>query len=409
MRKVLVMPDGHWLAHVSRPLEIAKALAKLGSYQIVFAGEGEYMRLPQECGFDVRPVLTLAPGHVLRCSRAGRANWWDYPTLARHVEADLEVFALEKPDLVLGDFRLSLSTSCELAGIPLVVTLNAAWTNYYAAKVRAPEHFWFTRAFGRRLTTRLLPLAKSTILRLDSRPFRRYRRERGLTPRHNIWDVWRGDLNLLVDTPAFGPTEGLPETFQYIGPIVWEPDLPPPEWLDQLDSKRPTIYFTMGSTGYARFFDLAVELFRNTNYQLIMTTAGMVQFDGLPGNFFATEYAPGSALAERSDVVVCHGGNGTIYQALGHGVPVIGIPTMHDQEFNLDRVVALGVGIHLSELRFRPEHLHQAVRKVLADGTYREGARRQQAVLRGFDGPRAGARAIDDFLNRGCSPVHVVE
>ncbi len=399
MRKVVVMPDGNWLSHVSRPLEIAKALRELGGYQIVFAGDGAYMRLPRECGFDVRPALTLAPDHVMRCCRSGRANWWDYGTLAAHVEADLEVFTQEKPDLVLGDFRLSLSTSCELAEIPLAVTLNAAWTDYYSARVRAPEHLWVTRALGRRLTTRLFPWVKSAILRLDSRPFRRYRRERGLAPRHNIWDVWRGNLNLIVDTPDYGPTEELPDSFQYIGPIVWEPDIAPPPWLDRLDPDRPTVYFTMGSTGYPHFFELAVELFGDSEYQGVMTTAGMAQFDKLPDNFFAADYAPGSALLERSDVVVCHGGNGTIYQALGHGVPIIGIPTMHDQEFNLDRVVALGAGIHLSELRFRPEHLEQAVQEVLANGSYRGGARRQQAGLGQFNGPRAGARAIDNFMS----------
>lgn len=392
------MPDGNWLSHVSRPLEIAKALRKLGNYHIVFAGDGEYMHLPKECGFDVRPALTHDPEHVMRCSRSGRANWWDYDTLSAHVEADLDIFKQEKPDLVLGDFRLSLSTSCEIAKIPLVVILNAAWTDYYSAQVRAPEHLWVTRALGRPLTTRLFPFVKNVILRIDSRPFRTYRRERGLPPRHNIWDVWRGDLNLIVDTPDYGPTEKLPDSFQYIGPIVWEPDIAPPLWLNRLDPNRPTIYFTMGSTGFPHFFELAIDLFGDSEYQVMMTTAGMVQFDRLPRNFFVVDYAPGSVLMEQSDVVVCQGGNGTIYQALSHGVPIIGIPTMHDQEFNLDRVVALGAGIHLSELQFQPEHLKQAVQTILATRSYREGAERQQVVLRKFDGPHAGALAIANFM-----------
>ena len=73
---------------------------------------------------------------------------------------------------------------------------------------------------------------------------------------------------------------------------------------------------------------------------------------------------------------------------------------MRDQEFNLDPVVALGAGIHLSELRFRPEHVQRAVQQVLSDAAYREGAERQQAIVNRFDGPRAGAQAIDKFLGR---------
>jgi len=91
----------------------------------------------------------------------------------------------------------------------------------------------------------------------------------------------------------------------------------------------------MGSTGYARFFEQAIEIFGNSEYQCIMTTAGMVSLSCIPENFYVTDYAPGSKIMEKSDVVVCQGGNGTIYQAMSKGVPIIGIPTMHDQEFNL--------------------------------------------------------------------------
>lgn len=155
----------------------------------------------------------------------------------------------------------------------------------------------------------------------------------------------------------------------------------------------------MGSTGYPHFFELAIELFGNSDYQVMMTTAGMTEFDTLPDNFFATDYAPGSALMKKSDVVVCQGGNGTIYQALSHGVPIIGIPTMHDQEFNLDRVVTLGAGIHISDLHFRPEHLKHAIQEILDNNEYGEVARQQQVILEQFDGPRAGAQAIDNFIN----------
>jgi len=362
--------------------------------EIVFAGEGRYLALAREAGFRVVPATTMDPDLVLRCSRAGRANWWNGERLRAYVKADLEVFARERPDLVLGDFRLSLGTSCEHAGSPSAITLNAAWTNYSSARSRAPEHLAITRALGRPLATRLLPWIREGILRWDARPFRRLRRELGLSPGSNIWDAWRGDLNLIVDTPEYGPTEHLPGNYHYIGPIVWEPDVEPPSWLAELDPDRPIVYVTMGSTGDPRFFDAAVDLFGHTELQVIMTTAGLARLPELPPNCRAVELAPGSRLMEVSDVVVCQGGNGTIYQALAHGVPIVGIPTMHDQEFNLDRVEALGVGIHLSELRFRPEDLRGAVRRTLEDESFRRNAAWHAERLRGFDAPRRGAELI---------------
>lgn len=75
---------------------------------------------------------------------------------------------------------------------------------------------------------------------------------------------------------------------------------------------------------------------------------------------------------EKSDVVICRGGNGTIYQAMSKGVLIIGIPTMHDQEWNFDRVQDLGFGIHLSELKFKSDHLIRAVEAIFTNEAYRE-------------------------------------
>lgn len=400
MSKILAMPDGNWLSHVSRPLEIAKQLREMG-HEVVFSGTGEYLELARQAEFAVRPSFCLGRDHVLRCSRSGRANWWSYELIERGVSSDLEAIEAEKPDLVLGDFQLTLSTSCSLATVPYASILNASWTNYYSAKQRAPEHLAVTRILGRALTTALMPIVKHSILSADARPFRKFRRKHGLQHDNlNMFDIWRGDLNLLVDTPEYGPCDGLPASFHYIGPIVWEPDIALPEWYDEIDARRPTVYFTMGSTGFAKFFHQAVDIFGDTEIQGVMTTAGMSHLDAVPSNFFVTEYAPGSAIMKKSDVVVCQGGNGTIYQALRAGVPIVGVPTMHDQEFNLDRVVELGAGVHLSELRFQPEHLRSAVHRVLEDGSFAAGARRQADVLASYDGPRRGAEIIDRYLER---------
>ena len=399
MKKILVMPDGNWLSHVSRPFEIAKILREMG-HNVIFASDGNYMRLPREAGFKIFPIKTISPDRVLAVSRSGRVNWYGYSLLKECVEEDLKLFNNLKPDLVLGDFRLSLSTSCEYANIPLAVTLNAAWTNYYDVRIKAPEHLIFTRILGKRIATWLAPWIKNRIVILDSSPYRKLRIEKGLTPCTNIWDIWRGDLNLIVDIPEYGPTKNLPPDFHYIGPIIWEPEIDVPDWLEKIDPERPTIYFTMGSTGYDRFFEQAIEIFGNSEYQCMMTTAGMVNLSYIPENFFITDYAPGSKLMEKSDVVVCQGGNGTIYQAMSKGVPIIGIPTMHDQEFNLDRVVDLGIGIHLSELKFKPSNLVEAVEKVLTHKSYKKNVYKYVKIIEKYDAPRKGAELIDSYLNQ---------
>ena len=192
-----------------RALEMTNVLRKMG-HDVLFASDGYYMKLPREAGFEVLSIKTISPDRVLACSRSGRTNWYDYNLLKECVTEDIKLFDQVKPDLVLGDFRLSLSTSCELASIPLAVTLNAAWTNYYTVRIKAPEHFRVTRILGKRITTWIAPWLKTFIITFDSLPYRRLRREMGLNPPKNIWDIWKGDLNLLVDIPEYGPTRSLP-------------------------------------------------------------------------------------------------------------------------------------------------------------------------------------------------------
>lgn len=397
MKTILVMPDGNWLSHVSRPLAIAKILRKMG-FRVLFAGSGEYMKLPRSDGFDVVDLFSISADRTLEVCRRGSANYYHYHLACKCVEEEIRLFNELRPDMVLNDFRLTLSTSCEIMHIPMVVTLNAACTNYYAVRTRCPEHFPVTRFVGQHIGDFFAPPVKQFLWWFDALPLNRVRKKYRLSPRKNIMDIWRGDLNLIVDIPEYGPTHELPDNFHYIGPITWEPDIEMPQSFYTIDRSQPCIYFTMGSTGFARFFHQAIDLFAHTDYQCIMTTAGMVHIDSAPRNFRVYDYAPGSKIMQIADAVVCHGGNGTIYQALSAGVPIIGIPTMHDQEFNLDRVVALGAGIHLSERRFVPRDLLNAVKDVLHKPLYKEAARKCATILGPYNAPQKGAELIREFL-----------
>lgn len=398
MKTVLAMPDGNWLAHVSRALEIAKELRKNG-FNVIFAGNGEYMKLPLSNNFEIRTVFSLSKERTLAVSVSGRANYCDFSIADECIKEELKLYDEIKPDLVLNDFRLTLSTSCEIAKIPMVSLFNASWTNYYSVKIRCPEHTFLPGLVGQSIANYIAPPVKNFIIRFDVIPINRVRKKYGLIAKINLWDVFRGNLNLITDIPEYGPTKNLPPDFHYIGPVVWEPEIESPAWLKLIDPNRPCIYFTMGSSGLSKFFQNAIDLFGNTDYQCILTTAGMAYFDSLPSNFYICDYAPGSEIMKISDMVVCHGGNGTIYQALTYGVPIIGIPMVHDQEFNLDRIVELGVGIHLSELKFKLENLRNAVNNVLNDAKYKENALKYAKILSSYNAKKAGAELIKTFMS----------
>lgn len=103
-------------------------------------------------------------------------------------------------------------------------------------------------------------------------------------------------------------------------------------------------------------------------------------------------------MACRADVVVCHAGNGTTYQALQAGKPIIAWPSVADQQWNARRQAELGVGLTLPAPT--PQALRRAVREVLDDPDYRAAAQDLQRVLEGYDGPRTAAQLIDRFIRQ---------
>jgi len=403
-KKILMMADGNFLAHVSRCLEIAKVLRRDYGYEIVFAGDGKFMSMPRSLGFDTDTVFTVPGERTLELARrAGMVSyrWWN-DTCVRSIESDLACIRRQKPDAVLADMHWSAGTAAEKEGVPYISVTNAHWTNYSAAPIRGFNDHFVTKIVGKKRAAKVYPLLRDGIGRYYILPYLKYRKKHGMdTSRwRNILTLAEGDLTLLADIPEYGPTENAPEHFHHVGPIMWEPDLPDPPWLEKLDPERPVFYFTMGSSGYTRFFNQAIQIFGDTEYQVVITTGGLfLDVDRIPPNCFIEEFAPGKSIMEKSSAVVNHGGNGTVYQAITAGTPLVGIPYHIDQELNLQRVEDLGFGFMISERMCNSATLFNALQKLVSDPSYRANARRLQTTLKQYNGPVLAARCIREFLD----------
>ncbi len=415
MKKILVLPYGPALSHVSRAMEVAKGL-RGRQYEAIFASDGDFMRLPREEGFRVLPLKVLDQFVLAGKTHHGRMDWYDDATVAEHVAAELKLLEEVKPDLVLSDFRLTAGTSAELAGIPHASILNASWTNYCSAHSKAPKNGSFL--FYGQLMRRILSKC--------ARPFDRLRRAKKLAGKGTLSDI-RKCVALIAECAEFGPRMGIRPN----SPYVWELNTgaeplnrfrrsrnlagegnlfdamkgdDTPAWLGKLDSSRPTIYVSMGASGYYRVFDLMAYLFGDTAYQCVMTTANLPNPSSYPANFFVTDYAAGRQILRKSDLMICQGGNGTIYQALSCGVPLICIPTHGDQYNNSLRVAELGLGIHLTDIA----RLKQAATEILSARRYRENARKFATILQRYNGPETAAARIHEFLDGGAANAETV-
>jgi UDP:flavonoid glycosyltransferase YjiC (YdhE family) len=166
-----------------------------------------------------------------------------------------------------------------------------------------------------------------------------------------------------------------------------------PAWLAGL-SDRPTVYFTLGTvfnTESGDLFPRALAGLTELPANLIVTTGPHIapaEFGPQPANVHIEQYVTQSLILPRCDIVVSHGGSGSVMGALAHGLPMTLLPMGADQPQNADRSAALGVGRVLDVIRATSEDVRDTVSSVLTDPAYRraaEGIRDEMLTLPGSE------------------------
>lgn len=105
---------------------------------------------------------------------------------------------------------------------------------------------------------------------------------------------------------------------------------------------------------------------------------------GLGNNTRVLSWAPQNDLLGHPKTVafISHGGTNGVYEAIYHGVPVVGIPLVFDQFDNLARLEARGAAVVLDATSLRPEELAGAVRRVTGLPRYAANMRRLSELHR---------------------------
>lgn len=117
----------------------------------------------------------------------------------------------------------------------------------------------------------------------------------------------------------------------------------------------------------------------------------------VPENAVLEPWLRYSQVMPAADLVICHGGHGTVARALDAGVPVLCCPAVGDMAENGARVQWSGAGLSLPRRLIGPKSLRAAARKVLGDPAYGERAREIAAWSRKNDGAARGAEAVERF------------
>jgi UDP:flavonoid glycosyltransferase YjiC (YdhE family) len=299
------------------------------------------------------------------------------------------------PDVVVHDvLTLAPALAAERAGVkvatlvPHVDPRTAPGAPPYSVGALPPR-----TALGRRLWSALQPVTNRG-LESGRAELNETRRRLGLPAVEHLHSGLSRQLTLVASFPALEyPRPAEPAT-EIIGPLIWEPPTDPVA----LPPGDGPLVLVAPSTAQ----DPKHELLR-------ASIRGLGQLDGvrvlatwnrrplsepieLPPNVTLVEWVSYAQTMSHCDVVINHGGHGTLARVLASGAVPVVVPAGGDQAENAARVAWAGAGVRVAPRLASPRAIRGATERALLEPSLRSIARQFENWYANHD---AGARATE--------------
>lgn len=372
------------MAHFVRPLVLAGSLDP-DRYEIHFYAPPRFSQYLRNKPFFVGELASM-PGEWFLANLAKGAPLFPTEVLRSYVKQDRQLFASIRPDLVIGDMRLSLPISASLDGILHAVLINAYWSPYARHRSILPS-IPLTNVIPPRLLSPLYKLTEPLAHAVHSRPTNQVRREFGMPaiPADLRRMYTEGDYVLYPDIPEFVPVTYSPKTHRYLGICQWTPPTAKPEWWDRMRADpRPKVFISLGSSGPLRVLPGLLRVLEKMPVTVLLSTSGR-DIPPVGAGVYVAGLLPFTETAAESSVVVSHGGSGGLYPAIAAGTPVLGIPSNADQHLSTAVLEESGAGLGVRVEEASEKRLRAALEKLLLQPQYRATAQKCAGIFARYD------------------------
>lgn len=374
--KILFISEAVSLAHVARPSVLASALAP-DKFDIHFASNGQYSLCHDGQPWTHHHLPSISSPVFLKRLAAGNPLY-SLAELAHYIKDDLDLISAVKPDLIVGDFRLSLGISARHADLPLYTITNAHWSPYYLQQTIPSPDLAIAKFIGHQLFGKLFNLAWPLASYIHVLAANRLRHLYHLPDYESLNEYYcDGDLVMYADTPRLVPLSGAPGNHLHIGPIIWSPTATqlPTWWATLAESSERPIYATLGTTGKADLLPDVIAACRHIGVKCLAATAGRNNLTSSPPWMYAETFLPGSEAAGIASLVVCNGGSATAHQALAQGKPVLGICSNLDQLKTMESLEHAGVGKTMRASRAQHKTIAENIAQIISTRCYSDTAK----------------------------------
>jgi MGT family glycosyltransferase len=127
------------------------------------------------------------------------------------------------------------------------------------------------------------------------------------------------------------------------------------------------VYVSLGSLGSAdvELMNRLVAALAETPHRYVVSKGPQHELIELAPNMTGAEFLPQPAILPHVDLVITHGGNNTVSEAIHFGKPMIVLPLFWDQYDNAQCIAECGFGVRLPTYEFEDEQLHEAIDRLL--------------------------------------------
>lgn len=380
--------------HVFPVLALARRLNERGHE--VWVQTIERWRQPAE---DMGLHFVPAPDYIaLRRPLPGMPS---RPTLAEIVESLVPRMRELRPDVVVNDFfYVPASLAAELEGlrratvVPHPYPVNGAGLPYFLVSLLPPRtplgaagwrlaRPWFARRA--REARRELNFARGEV---------------GLPPQRRLYGGISDGLGMVATFPQLEYPRRWPPHVHVTGPMLFE--LPHPNI--ELPEDDAPLVLVAGSTAQDQELKLirtAIRAFEGEPLRALVSLnqRGRAWPSPVPDNVTVVDWVSYTQVLPRASVVLTNGGHGTVARALSEGVPLVVCPAGGDMGENGARVAWTGAGLMLPRALLGPGSLRWTIRRILADDSFADRARRIAAWGRQNDGAAGGAELLERYAD----------
>ena len=395
-KKILIMAEGVTLAHVARPLAIAAVYRD--QFDIGIAADSRWHDLIAMEGWRPLSINSLSTKVFLDRIANGRPVYRK-SELSKYISDDLCMLDEYKPDVVIGDFRVSLAISARRAGVPYANICNAYWHPRSGLLREIPE-LPITRYLGVAVGQMLFKAFGKMIMRQHCHSMNSLRKVNNIgTALYDLGEVYMdADLVAFADPENYYADLLSTDKERFVGPIVWSPKMPSPAWMVNIPKDRPVVFVSLGSSGQISVLDSLIKAGRRLKYTLIVATAGRVHCESTD-RCFVEEFLPGPVAAGIADLVICNGGNPMTSLSHASGRPVIGIPSNMDQFLNMAAVERAKTGKSMRPEILTVMSICDMIEDVLSDAEIRMRSQAMVEITMDYQEKRVLGSMIENLTN----------